>query len=102
MVRLDAAFRVEFMFMGVRFVFRWVWSISVGRVLFPWVLWSMLSGPRHLLSALALGMSVGPVVVDPPVLSFLCLFCLPLGFGFVVSLGLFRPVGSAGVVRRRW
>ena len=88
-----------------------VWGFVgfVGWVLFPWVLWSMLSGPRHLLSALALGMYVGPVVVDPPVLllcfSFVCVcvggflvsFVLPLGFGFVVSLGLFRPVGSAGV-----
>ena len=32
----------------------------VDRVLFPCVLWSMLSGPRHLLLALALGMCVGP------------------------------------------
>ena len=28
---------------------------------------------------------------------FLVSFVLPLGFGFVVCLGLFRPVGSAGV-----
>ena len=63
---------------------------------------------------LALGMCVLGLVVDPPVLSFLCLlatfvcwpfplFCLfaPY-FGFVVSLGLSRPVGSAGVGGHRW
>ena len=54
-------------------------------------------------------------VEDPPVLFFLCLLaafcvlavsfvciCLPLGFGFVISLGLSRPVGSAGVEGHRW
>ena len=34
----------------------WGFVGFVSRVLFPWVLWSMLSGPTHLLSALALGM----------------------------------------------
>ena len=75
----------------------------------------MLSGPRHLLSALALGKCVGPVVVDPPVLSFFCLlaafcvlaisfvlFVLPLLFGFVISLGLSRLVRSAGMGGQRW
>ena len=52
---------------------------SVGRVLFSLGVCSMLSGPRHLLSVLALGMSVLDLVVDPAVLSFLCcLFYLPL------------------------
>ena len=81
----------------------------VGRVLFSWVLWSMLSGPRHLLSALALGISVGPLLwIRRSCLSFVCLLCSPSwrfpcffcfapSFGFVISLGLFRPVGSAGV-----
>ena len=47
---------------------------SVSRVCFPWVLEIMLSGPRLLLSALALGMCLLGLVVDPPVLSFLCSF----------------------------
>ena len=55
------------------------------------------------------------LVGDPPILSFLCFISfvrppggflvsvvLPLGFGFVVSLGLSRPVGSAGVGGHRW
>ena len=46
---------------------------SVGRVLFSLGIRSMLSGPSHLLSALALGMCVLGLVVDPPILSFLCL-----------------------------
>ena len=54
-------------------------SISVSRVLFPLVLEIMLSGPRLLLSALALGMCMLGLVVDPPVLfSFVCFLCLPL------------------------
>ena len=82
----------------------------VGRVLFPWILWSMLSGPRQLLSALALGMCVLGLLlwirwsyffcfvsfVCPPG-GFLVSFVLPLGFSLVVSLGLFKPVGSAGM-----
>ena len=69
-------------------------GISVGRVLFPWVLEIMLSGPRLLLLALALVMYVLGLVVDPPVLTFLCfVLCLPLGFGFVLFLGGFIPVG---------
>ena len=59
-------------------------------------------------------MCVGPVVVDPPVLfslfvsfirptsGFLVSFVLPLSFGFVVSLGIFMPVGSAGMGGHRW
>ena len=51
----------------------------------------------------------GLVVVDPTVLllsfpfvcvcvgGFLVSFVLPLGVGFVISLGLFKPVGSAGM-----
>ena len=64
-------------------------SISVGRVLFPWVLEIMLSGPRLLLSALALGMYVLGLVVYPMVLSFLCLvsFVCPPG-GFLASFVL--------------
>ena len=72
----------------------------------------MLSGPRHLLSVLALGMRVLDRVVDPPVLSFLCFvsfvhppsgflvsFVLPLGVCFVVSLGLLAWGGIAGGLR---
>ena len=69
----------------------WGFVGFVSRVLFPWVMWSMLSGPRHLLLAPALGMCVGPVVVYPPVLSFFCLlaaFCV-LAVSFVC---LFCPL----------
>ena len=63
-------YRVGFLIMGVFFVF-------VSQVLVLWVLWSMLSGPRHLLSALALGMCVGPCVgsagPSPVFLLYLCL-----------------------------
>ena len=75
---------VEFMNMGVCFALAWCGSISVGRVLFPWVLEIMLSGPRLLLSALALGMSVLGLVVDPPVL----LLCFTL-FVYVSGVSLF-------------
>ena len=77
-------------------------GISVGRVLFFLVLEIMLSGPRLLLSALALGMCILGLFwwIRQSCLSFVC-FCLPLGFGFVISVCLFRPVGSAGVEGHR-
>ena len=73
----------------------------------------MLSGPRHLLSALALGMRVGPCCgsAGPVFLCLLAAFCVlavsfvclfALGFGFVISLGLSRPVGSAGMGGHCW
>ena len=88
--------------------------LSVG-FLFPWVLEIMLSGPRLLLSDLALGMcvlglcygSTGPVFplfvffVRPPV-GFLVSFVLPLSFGSVISLYIFMAIGSAGMGEHRW
>ena len=63
----------------------------------------MLCRPRLLLSALALGMCVLSLVVDPPVLSFLCfVFVLPPGSGFVISLCISMPVWSAAVGGQRW
>ena len=76
----------------------------------------MLSGPRLLLSALALGMCVLGLLwwIRQFYLSLVCLcrlvcvgrflvsFVLPLGFSFVVSLGIFMPVGSAGIGGHRW
>ena len=51
-------------------------GISVGRVLFPWVLEIMLSGPRLLLSALALGMCVlGLLWIRRSSLSFVRFVC---------------------------
>ena len=62
----------------------------------------MLSGPRLLLSALALGMCVlGLCGSAGPVFPLFC-SCLPLGSGFVISLGISMPVGSAGVGGHRW
>ena len=69
----------------------------------------MLSGSRLLLSALALKMYVfGLLWCICRFFSFVCVgrflvsFVLPLSFGFVVSLSIFMPVGSAGVGGRRW
>ena len=60
-------------------------DISVGRVLFPWVLEIMLSGPRLLLSALALGLCVGPCCGSAgPVFPLFVSFVRPPG-GFLVS-----------------
>ena len=75
------------MSMGFCLVLACCWNISVGRVLFLWVLEIMLSGLRLLLSALALGMCVFSLVVDPPVLFLLCLS--PLFALLAVSLFLF-------------
>ena len=71
---------------GVGFKFRGLFCF-VGRVLVPWVLWSMLSGPGHLLSALALGMWVFGLLlwIRQSCFSFICL-CLPLGFRFCYFL----------------
>ena len=111
LVLLGTALRGGVHVNGVLICRRRLWGIYVGRVLFPWVLWSMLSGARHLLSALALRMcvcwayccgSADPVFlcfvsfVRPPS-GFLVSFVLPLGFGFAVSLCLFKPIGSAGM-----
>ena len=67
----------------------------------------MLSGPRHLLSALALGMFVLGLLLGicwscfsfvsfliRSLSGFLVSFVLPLGFGFIVSLGMILcPLG---------
>ena len=58
LVRLGTALRSGVHEFGVCFALAWWGSISVSRVLFPCVLEIMLSGPRLLLSALALGMCV--------------------------------------------
>ena len=60
LVRLGTALRGGVYRNEVLIFSRWCGGISVGRVLFPLVLEIMLSGPRLLLSALALGMCVGP------------------------------------------
>ena len=69
----------------------------------------MLSGPRLILSALALGMcvvglccrSAGPsplfVSFVRPHYGFLVSFVLLLGFGSVISLCIYIPVRSAGM-----
>ena len=76
---------------------------SVGRVLFSLGIQSMLSGPRHLLSVLALGMSVLDHVEDPPVLSFLCLLFVCLWFRFLLfPWACLCPSGSAGMGHRWW
>ena len=105
-VQLALSCRVGFMFgvlsvLSVGFCFLMFCGaccMDLGTSCWPW--------PLECVLGLCCG-SAGPIfplfcLLCSPSWRFPCFFCFAPWFWFVLSLDLFRPVGSAGVGGRRW